>query len=179
MKYEDAKRIHDITQNEFHYLIGLRDRKDNPRLRLLCNIRSLQERGLLLDDGIPNGDALLFTHDSPVETVKLPIEEFCDRYYELFPTGVKSGGYPVRDGLTNTIKKMTVFRKEYPDFTDDDILDATRKYVADKKKEGYAFMKLASHLIYKDRMSSLAGLVEAHKENGGSKEEAKQWGRSV
>jgi hypothetical protein len=173
MKYEDAKRIHDITPNEFHYLIGLRNGIENPRLKLLCNIRSLQDRGLLTEDNVPDGDSLLFVHDSPVEVIKLPIEEFCDRYYALFPMGVKSGGYPVRDGLTNTIKKMTAFRKEYPDYSDDDIIGATKKYIADKKKEGYSFMKLASHLIYKDRMSSLAGLVEAYKENGG-REEVKQ-----
>lgn len=177
MRYEDAKRIHDITPNEFHYLIGLVKGEVNKRLMLLCNLRSLRDKGLMTDD-MPDGDSLKFIIDENVEVIKLPIEEFCDRYYALFPSGVRSGGYPVRDGLSNVIKKMTAFRREYPDYTDDEILGTVEKYVADKKKEGYTFMKLASHLIYKDRVSSLVGLIEEYKEKGG-REETTKWGRAI
>jgi len=176
MNYENAKRIHDITPNEFHYLLELRNGNVDPRLKLLCNLPSLRNRGLMVDD-LPDGDALLFIHDVTMSVEKLPMEEFCEKYYELFPKGVRSGGYPVRDGLTNVIKKMTQFRKEYSDLTDEDILSATERYVKDKKKEGYAFMKLASHLIYKDRTSTLVGLIEENKES--KPDEGNKWGRTV
>jgi hypothetical protein len=177
MRYEDAKRIHDITPNEFYYLVGLLKGNKDLRLKLLCNLQSLRDKGLMTND-IPDGDSLKFIMDENVEITKLPIEEFCEKYYSLFPTGVRSGGYPVKDGLSNVIKKMTSFRREYPDYTDEDILNTVEKYVLDKKKEGYAFMKLASHLIYKDRVSSLVGLIEEYKEKGG-REETTKWGRTV
>ncbi len=177
MNYESAKRIHDITPNEFHYLIEIKNNSPNPRLRLLCNIVSLRSKGLINDADEVCGDGLLFAHDEIVVVEKLPMEEFCNKYYDLFPTGVRSGGYPVRDGLPNVIKKMIQFRKEYPDVSDEDILSATEKYVRDKKKEGYAFMKLASFLIYKDRSSTLIGLIEENKEV--KPNEGTQWGRTV
>jgi hypothetical protein len=176
MNYESAKRIHDITPNEFHYLIGLKNGNIDPRLKLLCNVVSLRNKGLMSDDS-PDGDSLLFVHDETMVIEKLPIEEFCDKYYDLFPKGVRSGGYPVRDGLPNVIKKMVQFRKEYPDVSDEDILNATEKYVKDKKKEGYAFMKLASFLIYKDRSSTLIGLIEENKEV--KLNEGKSWGTTL
>ena len=176
MNYENAKRIYDITPNEFHYLIGLRNGDDDPRLKLLCNMTSLKSKGLMNDDGV-DGDGLKFIHDIVTVVEKLPMEVFCEKYYDLFPKGVRSGGYPVRDGLSNVIKKMIQFRKEYPDVTDEEILSATERYVKDKKKEGYAFMKLASFLIYKDRTSTLIGLIEENKDKG--TDGSKQWGRTV
>lgn len=112
------------------------------------------------------------------------IKELAEKYRELFPKKdnfgkpLKSGGYPVRGNLNNIIRKMRMFKQEHPQYSDELILSATKKYVEDKKRENYAYMKIADYLILKDRNSVLASLCDAFEETeaDGPKQ---NWGHSV
>lgn len=89
------------------------------------------------------------------------VEDWIDIWYNLFPRGVKSGGYLVRSDRNGCLTKMKKFIKANPDFTREIILKATSNYVDYMRMRNYGYMSLAHYFIYKDGMSVLAGQCEA------------------
>lgn len=67
-----------------------------------------------------------------------PKESFIDNWYALWPKGIRSGDYPVRSGKAGVKLKMDKFRKEYPEYTDEDIIEATKHYIYRFSLKGYA-----------------------------------------
>lgn len=95
--------------------------------------------------------------DILIETVpKLePLETWFDSWYNLFPQGVKSGGYLVKSGKQICQKKLNTFIKTHPEFTKEQILEATKRYISDFQKANYAYMKIAPYFIEKGGVSTL------------------------
>ena len=93
-----------------------------------------------------------------------PEIEWIDEYRNLFPVGIRSGGFPVRGDRKGCIKKMKAFLELYPEYTKEIILKVTKNYVEMKKLEGYAYMQLAHFFINKEGISSLASECEDFKE---------------
>ena len=87
--------------------------------------------------------------------------QFVEQYRNLFPKGVKSGnGTPIRGDKNGVIKKLTWFLMTYPEFSKRTILEATKLYVDQMKRNGYAYMTQADYLIQKSNGSKLAALCE-------------------
>lgn len=86
---------------------------------------------------------------------------FVDKYYNLFPAKIKSGGYYIRTGKSDVKKKLKKFNEEFPEYTRSIIITATINYLEERKKSGYTYCKLAPYFIYKDGMSILEGFCEA------------------
>lgn len=78
-----------------------------------------------------------------------------DEWYELWPKGIKSGGYLVRSDPKNCKVKMIKFRKSYPEFTPEIIIEGTQSYLSSLKKKDYAFIQIAHYFINKDNNSTL------------------------
>lgn len=89
------------------------------------------------------------------------VEDWIDLWFNLFPRGVKSGGYLVRSDKNGCLNKMKKFVKNNPLFTRDIILKATNDYIDYMRMKNYAYMSLAHYFINKDGMSILAGQCEA------------------
>lgn len=90
------------------------------------------------------------------------VVEWIEKYRDLFPKGIYSGGYLVRGDRKGCIKKMKTFMNKYPEFADKDlILKATKNYIDDKQKDNYSYLKLAHYFIDKDGISLLASYCEA------------------
>lgn len=88
------------------------------------------------------------------------VEEWFGEWYDIFPRGIKSGGYPVKGDRKGCIRKLKQFQKEYPEFSKETILEATKLYVEESRKNGFKFMQLAHYFVFKNRNSSLAGYCE-------------------
>lgn len=73
----------------------------------------------------------------------------------LFPAGVKSGGYPVKTNLKDVEHKLKQFFKKYK-YSEETVLAATKKYVEEKERTGYTYMKVLGYFILKDNDSTLA-----------------------
>jgi hypothetical protein len=95
----------------------------------------------------------------------------CRQYLELWPSGVKSGGYYVRSGINSIYTKMERFVRSYPGYTPELILKATRMYIEEKRKENWGFMSLAEHFIEKDKTSRLEGYCQAVLDNATEEDE--------
>jgi hypothetical protein len=85
-----------------------------------------------------------------------------DEYYDLFPKGIKSGGFYVRTSIQDCSNKMFKFLNDNSEFTKDIILAATKNYIKDCEARNYDKMKLAPYFIFKDGTSMLSGYCEAY-----------------
>lgn len=88
------------------------------------------------------------------------ILELTKKFRELFPASIRTGGYLVRSSESDIANKLRKFMKNYKNVTQEQILEATRRFVARKRQEGWQYMKTASYFIYKDNESVLAAEIE-------------------
>lgn len=87
------------------------------------------------------------------------VKELAKKMIDLFPIGIKSGGYPVRASVNDVTDKLKKFLKNNK-YTHEEILKATERYVNRKKLENYSFMQRIIYFIEKDKFSSLASEIE-------------------
>jgi hypothetical protein len=92
------------------------------------------------------------------------IENWIEKWYALWPPGIKTGGYYLKTDKTGSLRKMKRFVVKYPEYTQEDIMQATENYLREQSIKGYSFTKLAPYFIEKDGLSVLAGECEAVKE---------------
>jgi hypothetical protein len=90
-------------------------------------------------------------------------DNFVETYRGIFPAGNNSSGFPYKGDKQGCTKKMRKFLREYPEYTKDIILKATRDYVTDHFFKGYAYMQTAAYFIEKNGISNLAALCEVVK----------------
>lgn len=80
-------------------------------------------------------------------------------YQKLWPAKVASGGRPIKQGPVALIKKLTVFLNKHPKVTEQQILDATTRYIAMKAKENYHYMVCSDYFIEKSGSSVLESYI--------------------
>lgn len=97
------------------------------------------------------------------------IIEFATKFRELFPKGIKSGGYPVRSSTVDIADKLRKFFKKHK-YTQEQVLEATKRYVERKGREGYSYMQQAHHFIEKFGVSNLAAECDNLKDEKSSSE---------
>lgn len=88
------------------------------------------------------------------------VEDWIDTWYNLFPKGIKSGGYLVRSDKNGCCTKMKKFVKKYPEFSKEIVLKATYDYLQYYRMKNWNFVSLAHYFIYKNDMSVLSGQCE-------------------
>ena len=89
------------------------------------------------------------------------VEDWFNTWYDLWPTGIKSGGYYLRTDKRGTYRKMKQFTIDYPYYNKDLIIKATKNYLMEQSILGYTHTKLSPYFINKDGMSVLAGECES------------------
>ena len=132
---------------------------------------SIEEAQTMVEEGYRISDCIIniqpITHHEDLNKEE-DIEHFVETYRKLFPPGTKDGVHSFRGDKQGCMDKMRWFLKTYPQFTQQDILDATKEYVYQSRVRGkLMYMQQANYFIRKDRNSNLAGLCESK----GSKEE--------
>jgi len=101
-----------------------------------------------------------------VENKTKPVkEDWTDEWFNMFPKGIKSGGYYIKSDLSGCKKKLQKFLIRHPEFTPEIIMKATSNYIDSCQRKGYQYMKIAPYFIEKDGMSMLAGECEAILDN--------------
>lgn len=97
------------------------------------------------------------TTDLPAKT---KVNDWMTEWYELFPKGLKSGGYLIRSGQASCRAKMIKFMRKHPNFNNTIIINATKLYISEMEKVNYSFMQLAKYFIEKDNSSTLESYCE-------------------
>jgi hypothetical protein len=96
-----------------------------------------------------------------VEKKDKPEKDWINEWLEMFPKGVKSGGYYIKTDLNGCRKKMRKFTSTHPEYTKETIIKATQNYINRCEHNGYQYMKIAPYFIEKDGVSMLSGECEA------------------
>lgn len=81
--------------------------------------------------------------------------ELAGQIRELFPSGVRSGGYLVRSSEADIADKLRKFFKKHK-YTQEEVIAATSKYIDVKRRDGYKYIQRAIYFIEKDGVSTLA-----------------------
>lgn len=106
----------------------------------------------------PLGEELLGVNNKTGDLLVL-----AEKMREMFPKGIKSGGYPIRSNVYDIADKLKKFMKKH-NYSSEIILKATSQYLKRKEAEGWNFTQIAVYFIEKNGMSTLAseceGLIE-------------------
>jgi len=107
----------------------------------------------------------------PKPNVKAPasytlVNDWINDWRELWPAKQKSGGRRVRGDKQGVTKKMIAFLSIYPKTTKEEIFEATKQYLHEKRQVDWKMISCADYFISKNGTSLLAGAVEEVLENG-------------
>lgn len=89
------------------------------------------------------------------------VENWINDWYALWPVGIKTGGYLIKTDRKGCLRKMKSFLVSYPEYSKEQIMEATKAYLLEQSINGYAYTKLAPYFIIKNGLSILAGECEA------------------
>lgn len=123
--------------------------------------RLLQEKVLLEDErGIIQINPKYYAElgksiPGTVNSNKERAAKLAQSYIDLWPKKIMSGGRPIRQGLTAITKKLNVFMNKHSKVTDAEIINATSRYVATKKKYDWNYATCSDYFIMKNDTSLL------------------------
>lgn len=87
--------------------------------------------------------------DSRFEELALQVQTCFPKQKMIYPNGLASPFY-FRCNKTEIKNKLKKFIEVYGEVSDEDIIDATKRYVASYAPKGYRGMRLAKYFIIKD-----------------------------
>lgn len=164
----DLKKLveHNLTPNEFVFLVFL---NENREIYYKLSKEAIDK--LVFDSWIRISDNnfilrpkfnSIFNESIKTKEIILDkvVENWIDSWRELFPSGVKSGGRPVRGDKQGVLKKMKKFVKQNPNIPINTIFKATKNYVISKKLDNWNFMTCADYFIEKNNISLLSSFIE-------------------
>lgn len=131
---------------------------------------SMQSKGMLDMFGNPSVNAVEDVQNILLDADSyIPKEERLDRLYEAmreyFPHGYKMAPYAWRGNRKDVTLKLKKFFKMYGNkYTDEQILDATRRYVECFNGDN-THMRILKYFILKDNESDLATVLENKDDN--------------
>jgi hypothetical protein len=152
-----------LTINEYLLLYKVRCLKNGLDIPFTGDAKAL-------DSLIDKGYAVKSRADNIVLTSKTnklfavkedKLDELAIQVRELFPKGKKNGQYYWRSNKPELEVKLKAFKKAFKDVTNEQILQATKKYVnnfTDYNRD--SGMQLAKYFISKDNMSTLYTEIE-------------------
>jgi len=106
-------------------------------------------------------DNLRINEENFLKLLKIePVSSWMEKWFNLWPKGIKSGGYYVKTDSHGCKTKLIKFIKNNPQYTKDIIMEATERYLFTKSLDGYDYTSLAPNFIEKNGVSMLAGECE-------------------
>ena len=98
---------------------------------------------------------LINAEDERFETLATKVQECFPKQKMMYANGTASPFY-FRCNKTEIKNKLKKFLTIYGDVSDEDIIDATKRYVASYASKGYRGMRLAKYFIMKDDRKLMA-----------------------
>ena len=93
--------------------------------------------------------------DERLDSLAAKLQECFPKQKMIYPNGIASPFY-FRCNKTEIKNKLKKFLTIYGDVADEDIIDATKRYVASYAPKGYRGMRLAKYFIMKDDRKLMA-----------------------
>jgi hypothetical protein len=170
---------HCLSPNEYVYLYYLVNKMMLP-INISIDTTKLEEKGFIKiaeNKIVAREKAISLFQDSNVKQVlsredqiaaidksskalQDSVSTWIADWRDLFPRGIKTGGYPLRGTKSGCEKKMKQFIKANRGVTKEMIFKATKKYLDERALHRYQYTKMADYFINKDGSSMLEGYVE-------------------
>lgn len=119
-----------------------------------CNstIQNLNKKYNVSTKGREKVLELLADSQKEILTREEAIAKLADQLKEIYPKGKMAGtSYYYRCNKTDIIRKLKSFFRRYGNYTDEQVLDATKRYV-DSFNGNYAYLRLLKYFIWKDEV---------------------------
>lgn len=163
-----------ITQKEYYLILAIHANANFPYTNTVNPLYdSLIDKGMLSYNGTTLnvttlGRRLIKQTAYVVEDTEylVSVEDLAKKLKELFPEGRKeSTPYYWRGNSKEIEAKLTEFLKKNPNYTEEQILNATQRYLnAYKSQSDYRYMQLLKYFIEKDGNSTLLTFLENYSE---------------
>lgn len=156
-KYDTQFVINDVNYKNLAKYGLVYKRTSKNKIELTLKAKRLIDRYFKISDP--------FTNEIENNTTDIDnnFNLFCEEYRNLFPSGIKSGGRPIKGDKLSIRTKMQKFIKKYPEYSREYILEVVKSYITEKKEVGYSFITCADYLIDKNQSSQLAALCDDYK----------------
>ena len=160
MKYfidTEVLKLNNLSIAEFVVLLYFADRKNTKSLEDLSY--SLWEKGYLTKEvenysfEVHSFEKLqtILAESTNEDSVNKRAEELADKLRSIYPKGkIPNTNYYYKSNKSDIINKLTTFFKKYgTQYTDEQIINATQKYV-NSFNGNYTYLKLLKYFIWKD-----------------------------
>lgn len=129
-------------------------------------IKDLEERGYLKITGEDSTKNFVLRQKAlSLFGKKDDVIEWYEQWRNLFPEGINRSGYYYRGNKQEVLKKLTKFRRENPQYSKEQIFNATQRYINRCTRSG-AYMLQAHYFIEKEGVgSTLATELESNTES--------------
>jgi len=93
----------------------------------------------------------IFASTPKLETGLPRFKALADKLREIYPSGMKDGRYSWRDNTMTIAKKLVLLQEKFQSsFTDEEAIEATKKYVESFRQRGdFTYMQLLKYFILK------------------------------
>lgn len=131
-------------------------------------MQALNRKYSATDAGIALADELLADSEEDIVVKEDEIKELAEKLREIYPEGKMPGtSYYYRCNRADIVKKLKSFFRRYGDYTPEQIIEATQRYVA-SFNGNYTYLRLLKYFIWKDenkdgetlQVSQLADWIE-------------------
>lgn len=162
-----------LTPNQTYLLYSIRSQTTPEQINIHQELRSLTpvwlnpttstltaKSVLFLNqiDTLSGKKAVKISHkaDTPLQKMGEGYLDKITEYRELFPPGMLPSGVSSRKPIPELEKKFFKFFTIFPDYSWDNIISATKKYVEHYAAEDYKYMKNSAYFISKEDASGAA-----------------------
>lgn len=152
---------HEMSFTEGVALITIATSSDKDYQKLIekglisaCNstLQDLNKKYHVSTKGREKALELLADSQKEILTREEAIAKLADQLKEIYPKGKMAGtSYYYRCNKTDIIRKLKSFFRRYGNYTDEQVLDATKRYV-DSFNGKYAYLRLLKYFIWKDEV---------------------------
>ena len=131
-------------------------------------MQSLNRKYSVTEKGIALADELLADSEESIVIKEDGIKELADKLREIYPEGKMSGtSYYYKCNRADIVRKLKSFFRRYGEYTSEQIIEATQRYVA-SFNGNYTYLRLLKYFIWKDenkdgetlQVSQLADWIE-------------------
>lgn len=131
-------------------------------------MQSLNRKYSTTEKGIVLADELVADSEENITAKEDSIKELADKLRSIYPEGKMAGtSYYYRGNRADIIRKLKSFFRRYGEYTDEQIIEATQRYVA-SFNGNYTYLRLLKYFIWKDenkdgetlQVSQLADWIE-------------------
>ena len=159
-------RIHNVTPNQLYFLDCCRSRiSPGTLINVQAETSICVAKGLIKEDGTLTEKAIIILDEMEMYLVKQKKkvatevlgDDFLEKvkeYREIFPAQRLPHGQVARQSVQELKDKFVWFFKTYPEYTWDQVLDATDYYIFTKEREHFAYTATSSHFIKKTDIKS-------------------------